>query len=116
MKEGDVLLAPLPQSDGRLKMRPVILLRMLPPFDDCLVCGVSSQLRQAVAGFDEIIEDDDEDFARCGLKCSSLLRLGFLAVLPQSAFAGRIGSINPERHRRLLTRLSEYLRPTEKNL
>ena len=32
MKPGDVLLAPLPQLDGRLKDRPVLLLCMAPPF------------------------------------------------------------------------------------
>jgi hypothetical protein len=30
-------------------------------------------------------------------------------VLPVSSFLGSIGSISPERHRRLVQRLSEYL-------
>jgi hypothetical protein len=40
---------------------------------------------------------------------STLIRLGFLAVLPRRNIIGSIGSISPERHRRLLRRLSEYL-------
>jgi hypothetical protein len=37
MTEGDVLLAALPQSDGHVKLRPVICLREVPPFNDFLV-------------------------------------------------------------------------------
>ncbi|HEY2773413.1 MAG TPA: hypothetical protein VGK20_05110 [Candidatus Binatia bacterium] len=69
MKEGDVVLTPLPQADGRPKNRPVVVLRTAP----------------------------------------SLIRLGFLAVLPASSFLGSIGSISRDRHRRLLRRLAEHL-------
>ena len=31
MNEGDIALAPLPQADGQIKNRPVVLLRRLPP-------------------------------------------------------------------------------------
>lgn len=110
MKEGDVVLTPLPQADGRLKNRPVVLLRAMPPHGDLLVCGVSTRLRQAVADFDEVVRADDPDFAMSGLKAASLIRLGFLAVLPASQFPGRIGSISPERHRRRLQRLADHLR------
>jgi mRNA interferase MazF len=39
----------------------------------------------------------------------SLIRLGFLVVVPRAKIVGSIGSISSERHRRLLQRLSEYL-------
>jgi len=39
----------------------------------------------------------------------SLIRLGFLAVLPRKNIVGSIGTIARERHRRLLQRLSDYL-------
>ena len=48
MKEGDVALTPLPQADGQIKNRPVILLRQMPAFGDFLVCGISTQLHQEV--------------------------------------------------------------------
>jgi len=59
----------------------------LPSLGDFLVCGVSTrtQLHQRVAGFDEAIASDDKEFAASGLKVASLIRLGFLAVLPDSA-------------------------------
>ena len=111
MTEGDVVLAPLAQANGGIKNRPALVLHRMPPFGDLLICGISSQLRQAVVGFDEIIEPADADFPSSGLKTASVIRLGFLAVFPTSHFIGSIGAISPERHRRLLTRLSDHLRP-----
>ena len=83
MNEGDIALAPLPQADGQIKNRPAVLLRRLPPFGDFLVCGVSTQIQQQVADFDDLITSDDPGFASSGLKTTSLIRLGFLAVLPK---------------------------------
>jgi len=114
MKEGDVVLTPIPQADGTIKNRPAILLREFPPYKDFLVCGVSTQLRQEVKGFDEIISRSHPDFPTTGLKSDSLIRLGFLAVLPRSNIAGSIGSISSERHKKLLRTLAEYLTTTSK--
>ena len=111
MKEGDVVLTPLPQANGQIKNRPAIILRQMPPYGDFLVCGVSTQLHQEAAGFDDPIRPGDTDFANSGLKAPSLIRLGFLAVLPASSLLGAIGSIENARHVRLLERLSNHLRP-----
>lgn len=109
MNEGDIGLATLPQTDGRLKSRPVLLLRRLPPFGDFLVCGISSQTQQRAPGFDELIALDDRDFKATGLKAASLVRLGFLAALPETSLTGRIGSVSPDLHRRLLLNLCRHL-------
>src|SRR2546430_162117 len=109
MKEADVVLTPLPQADGVIKNRPAIVLAKMPPFGDWLVCGVSTQLRQQVEGFDEIITPSDSDFVASGLKAPSVIRLGFLAVMPSSSFLGVIGSISEERRQRLLQSLSKHL-------
>jgi mRNA interferase MazF len=109
MTEGDVVLTPVPQADGAIKNRPAVFLREMPPFNDLLVCGISTQLRQEVEDFDDVISSGDPDFASSGLIQDSLIRLGFLAVLPQNRVAGKIGSISSKRHRRLLERLSAYL-------
>lgn len=84
IRESDVILTPLPQADGQIKNRPALLLRQLPPFNDWLVCGISTQLHQHVEGFDEIVAVDDSDFEASGLKAASIIRLGFLAVLPSA--------------------------------
>lgn len=104
-----MVLTPVPQANGTVKNRPAIVLREMPPFGDLLVCGVSTQLHQQVKDFDEIISPTHADFASSGLVSESLIRLGFLAVLPRSSIIGSIGSISSERHKRLLKKLSEYL-------
>lgn len=55
MKAGDIVLAPLPQANGQRKNRPALFLRARPPFNEALVCGISTQLHQQVAGFDQVI-------------------------------------------------------------
>ncbi len=109
MKQGDVVLTPVPQADGVIKNRPAIFLREMPPYRDLLVCGVSTQLHQEVKGFDEVVQSFDPDFGSSGLRSTSLIRLGFLAVLPRSEVIGSIGSISSQRHKRLLKTLSDYL-------
>ena len=109
MKEGDVVITPVPQTDEELKNRPAIFLREMPPYRDLLVCSVSTRLHQHVENFDEIISPADADFKSSGLRSKSLIRLGFLAVLPRHRVLGSIGSISAERHKRLLRKLSDYL-------
>lgn len=113
MNEGNIVLASLPQADGQIKHRPVVVLRRMPPFGDWLVCGISTQLHQAVKDFDEVMEPKQSDFSQSGLKAPSVIRLGFLAVFPTSHFIGTIGSISPERHRGLLSRLCLHLTPNQ---
>jgi len=110
MKEGDIVLAAVPQADGAIKDRPVLLLRRMPPFEDFLVCGISTQLQQSVPELDEQIVPSDPDYRTSGLKSPSLIRMGFLAVLPQARLKGRIGSVSSGRRIRLLNRLSDFLR------
>jgi len=109
MKQGDIVLTPVPQADGVIKNRPVVFLREMPPYRDLLVCGVSKQLHQQVKGFDQLIVSTDNDFPSSGLKSDSLIRLGFLAVIPRKDILGSIGSISWQRHKRLLKTLSDYL-------
>jgi mRNA interferase MazF len=109
MNEGDIALASLPQADGGAKLRPVLLLRAMPPFGDWLVCGISTQLRQEVPGFDELLDAAQADFATSGLKAPSLIRLGFLNVLPAQRFVGVLGAVASIRHQRLLQKLCRHL-------
>ena len=113
MNEGDIALAPLTQADGQFKNRPVVLLRRMPPFGDFLVCGVSTQLQHRVDGFDEVIMPGEPEFTASGLKAASLIRLGFLAVLPEEELLGRIGALSSTRHRRLLANLCRHLKPSD---
>ena len=113
MREGDIVLAAIPQADGTVKRRPALVLRSMPPFNDTLLCGISTQLQQRVKDFAEIILPTDSDFPTSGLKAASLVRLGFLFVLPVGELSAAIGSIALERHHRLLRNLCGYLMPKE---
>lgn len=83
----------------------------MPGFGDWLVCGVSTQLHQLVAGIDEQVSPSDPDFRLSGLTQASLIRLSFLQSVPLSAIMGRIGAISTEGHRRLLANLVRHLTP-----
>ena len=109
MKEGALILTPIPQADGLIKNRPALVLREMPKYRDFLVCGVSTQLKQYLPNFDEIISPNDRDFAASGLVATSVIRLGFLAVIKRSNVIGSIGEISLLRHQRLLQNLSDYL-------
>jgi mRNA interferase MazF len=109
MKEGDVIVVRMAQADGTTKNRPTILLRELPKHGDWLVCGISTQLHQHVAGFDERLDTTDSDYAASGLVQPSVIRLGFLAVVPRNRVPGSIGFISPDRHTRLLRNLANHL-------
>jgi mRNA interferase MazF len=111
MKQGDILVAMMPQSSVPAKVRPALYLKTMPPFQDVLVCGVSTQVHQLVRDFDELIEFGDPDFQTSGLRAASIFRLGYLAVIPHTQIKGRIGSIAPERLKRLLNNLADFLRP-----
>lgn len=112
MKAGNIALARLQQSDGQLKLRPVLLLTSFPPFNDWLVCGISSQIRHAVSDFDSIIEQSDEDFEQSGLQVTSVIRTGFLATLPSKDFPGTIGTISTERYQTVINNFITHLNQT----
>lgn len=109
MKPGDVLLVSLPQADGIMKDRPALCLCTVPPFQDFLVCGITTQLTNAIHNLDEIIAAEDRDFSMTGLKAASLVRTAYLALLPQSRFKGRIGFVSESRRKRLLHSLANFL-------
>lgn len=105
----DIALAELQQADGRLKARPVMVLSVMPPFSDYMVCALSSKLHHECAGFDEVVAVDHDDFVTSGLKVASLIRLGMVATIPASAILGHLGSISEDRLRRLRSRLARQI-------
>lgn len=110
-KSGQLVLFRFPQTDlAPGKLRPALLLAPLPSGrGDWLVCMISSQTAQAVAGVDEIIQDDDADFAQSGLKTASVIRLTRLAVVTDAIFHGLLGEIAPDRLARLKKRLAQWI-------
>ena len=61
---GQVILFRFPQTDQtEAKLRPVPVLNQLPgPYNDWLICMISSQLHPAIPDFDEVLTSRDSDF------------------------------------------------------
>ena len=111
MQVGQLVLLRFPSADlaeGRL--RPVLLLARLPgEYDDWLICMISSQIRHFVPGFDELISEESPDFAESGLKTSSVIRVGRLAVVERTLLLGSLGKIGDDRLHRIKTTLAHWI-------
>ncbi|MFQ3632423.1 type II toxin-antitoxin system PemK/MazF family toxin [Roseiflexus sp.] len=110
-KAGQVVLFRFPQTDlEKGKLRPALLLGKLPgEYDDWLICMISSQIPQYIAGFDEIVKEGDQDFEPSGLKVTSVIRVGRLAVVSGEILLGAIGEISLERLKRVRQNLVNWL-------
>ena len=108
MREGEIVLAVLPQVDREQKPRPVLILRKMPN-GDFLVCAISTQLNKYIPEFDEIIRADDREFAATGLKKESLVRLSFLHVVPSNELRRSIGYVSDRIYQKLLLNLSRHI-------
>ena len=108
---GQIVLFRFPQADLQEgKLRPALLLGKLPgEHGDWLICMISSQVRHYVPEFDEIVREEDLDFATSGLKVASVIRVGRLAVVEADVLLGTAGEIATDRLRRIKTRLSQWL-------
>ncbi len=109
MNGGDIILIDLLQSDGSYKLRPALILKQLPKYNDFLVCGISSQISQYIKGFDEILNEHNKNFTDTGLHTTSVIRLFFLAVVQNERLAGKIGKIQVALYKDMLHRLSNFL-------
>jgi hypothetical protein len=113
MKPGDVVFALMPQADTELKARPSIVLKIIPPFGDLLVCGITTRLRNFTPTLSELILSTDDDFAMSGLERDSMIRLGYLITYPKWQLGDPIGQISISRLNRLLAQLSTFIAQEE---
>jgi len=110
-KSGQIVLFPFPQANlASGKTRPALLLGKLPgPYSDWLICMISSQMHQYIKDFDEIVDTSDPDFANSGLKTSSVIRVGRVAVVEENILLGAVGEIDAERLKRIKKKFSDWL-------
>jgi mRNA interferase MazF len=110
-KAGQVVVFQFPQTDlDEGKLRPALLLGRLPGnYDDWLICMISSQTHQYIEGFDEIVQETDNDFGESGLKVTSVIRVGRLAVVSGEVLIGAIGQVSSERLNRVKKHLADWL-------
>lgn len=109
---GQIVLFRFPLTDlEQGKLRPALVIARLPgEFDDWLICMISTQTRHYLTGFDELIEEEDDDLLRSGLKTVSVIRVGRLAVVNADKLLGTIGEIDDERLQRIKTNLANWLK------
>jgi len=111
IREGQIVLFRFPYTDQEGgKLRPALVIRKVAgPYDDWLICMISSQLSQQMVGFDEILAEENDDFIRSGLRQASVIRIGRLAVVQKNILLGAIGEISPERLEQVKKKLSDWL-------
>ena len=111
-KAGQIVLFKFPQTDLILgSLRPSLLVAPIPSsYDDWLVCMISSQIRQAILNFDEIILKTEADFAQTRLKAESVIRLSRLAVVSETIFVGKLGEISQTRLQKVKASLADWIR------
>ena len=111
---GQVAILRFPHADlASGKPRPVLLIAPVPgPYDDWLICMISTQLQHALEGFDEVIHREQTDFRSSGLKVPSVIRLARLAVVSAELLVGAVGEIGPERLARTRQKLADWVRGT----
>ena len=97
---------------GPPKLRPALLLSMLPgPYQNVLLCGISTVLSQQQVDWDELMRPGDTDFKKSGLHQASIIRLSYLYASEHTEIAGTIGRIDADRLDRLRTRLADQVKP-----
>lgn len=113
MKPGDLVLLRFPQTDLQQGiLRPALVIAIAPGrHADVLLALVTSRDYQAVAGFDEVIEPTDPDFALTRLKSRSVVRLARLASVEPAFIVARLGSIASDRLTRIRHRLVLWIEP-----
>src|SRR5438876_7783064 len=111
MKEGDIVLLRIPQISGRpAKLRPALILCFLPGlFQSVLLCGISTQISQLEANWDELLDSSDPSFAATGLHRTSAARLSYLYAADIAEIAGTIGEVSLTVVKRLRGRLGVRL-------
>lgn len=110
-KAGQVAILRFPKADLALgKPRPVLLVASVPgPYNDWLMCMISTQLQQALEGFDEVIDQSQSDFHSSGLRVASVVRVARLAMVSADVLVGAIGEIGPERLQRIRQKLASWI-------
>jgi mRNA interferase MazF len=112
MNPGDIVLIPKPETSGRAKLRPALVLSHLPgPYQSLLICGISTQTHAIVPNWDDPIAPAAADFAASGLHQASIVRLSFVRAASPADISRTIGQIGDARLARLRQRLSDHLRP-----
>ncbi|HEY3282330.1 MAG TPA: hypothetical protein VGN26_08670 [Armatimonadota bacterium] len=94
-RPGDVLVVRVQTGEEEPATRAVVVLLVLPGAEErLLVCGISSRLDGALPEWDEVLRPGHPSFEAVGLRLSSAIRLGSLAVMPGGLQFTRVGVVD----------------------
>lgn len=107
LRRGDVVLVPFPFTDLTTeKLRPAVVTSADPQETDIVIAFISSVVSPTeLSGTDYMLERDNPDFARTGLKKSSTFRMKKLLTIERSKIVRRLGRVSPVIQKELDTRL-----------
>ena len=116
MKPGDIILTEFPKTNfSRGKLRPALVLALMPGrHGDALLAMISSKTHQFVVGFDVLIRENDLNFAKTGLKSTSVIRLSRLATVEKRIIVAKLGEVEKDRLSIIYDRLINWIESLKK--
>ncbi len=112
-KLGDIVLTPFPFTDlSTNKVRPALVLGTQDKGDDVTVCFISSILQGRVHKFEVVINEEDKDFLKTGLKLKSIIKTTKIATLDKAVILGKIGKLDSKNIHKVKTILKAYFELT----
>ena len=109
MEEGAIVKVSLPESDGKIRSRPALILKRIPPYNDWLMCVISGGVHNRVDGLDILIDVKHPDFLSMRLKYPALIRAGFLFTLSEEKIEGTIGSVGKATLKELKKNITDFI-------
>ncbi len=100
----------LPQADDQVKVRPALLLKPIRPHSDWLLCAISTQLHNEVAGLDVLIDVEYPDFGQARFLKPSIIRVVKLHTMPEARIEGSIGTVSDATYNTVMDNLIHFLK------
>jgi mRNA interferase MazF len=94
LTKGDIVLVPFPFTDlSQTKLRPAVVLWVVPQGQDITLCFISSQNLDRTTPDELLLTTDDPEFAQTGLKVASKIRVTRIVTLDRQLLQRRLGHL-----------------------
>ena len=100
----------LVHADGNVKSRPALLLQKAPPYNDWIVCVISTRVRNMHSETDLHLDGNHPDFSNSGLIAPSIIRLTQIFTISTEMIEGSIGALSKDTYGLCIDRLTAYLK------
>jgi len=110
MERGDIVLVRFSFTDLRSsKLRPALVIAPENKYGDVILAFISSVIKD-IEDTDFVLDENDKDFSKTGLKKASVFKMGKIATLSKDIVYGKMGSVSARLQRELDERLKRALR------